>query len=176
MTDASLRDLADRTEITQVLYRYSRGLDRMDRDLALSIWHDDGTADYGGPEGSMNAADTVEMIWKSHEGYDRHSHQMTNHLIDVAGDRAVSETYAMVTLRKVPEDGIILQRQAVCRYLDRWSRRDGRWAIDHRQLIIDFLTDTEHDESVTRISPKSIRGLTDDSFELFEVGSARIKR
>ena len=43
MTDDAEAKLA----ITEVLYRYCRALDRMDRDLADTIWHPGGTADYG---------------------------------------------------------------------------------------------------------------------------------
>jgi hypothetical protein len=31
------------------------------------------------------------------------------------------------------------------RYVDRWSRRDGRWAIDHRQFVPDSYTRIEFD-------------------------------
>ena len=30
------------------------------------------------------------------------------------------------------------QMQVWARYCDTWSRRDGHWAIDHRNTVIDF--------------------------------------
>ena len=44
VTDA-LRELSDKQAITEVIYRYCRGLDRMDADLVRAVWHPGGTAD-----------------------------------------------------------------------------------------------------------------------------------
>ena len=45
MTDdalaAKMQALIDRNEILDVLHRYSRGMDRQDRELARSVYHDD---------------------------------------------------------------------------------------------------------------------------------------
>jgi hypothetical protein len=56
-------------------------------------------------------------MWKLHGGMETHSHQMTNLRIEVAGERAVSETYVTVVLRSA-----------------------GRWAIDHRIYLNDWMT------------------------------------
>src|ERR1700676_916277 len=40
-------ELGAKQAITEVLYRYCRAIDRMDRDLASTIWHPGGSADYG---------------------------------------------------------------------------------------------------------------------------------
>src|SRR5438477_89804 len=42
MTNDELETLAAKQAITEVIYRYCRGLDRMDRALALSVWHPGG--------------------------------------------------------------------------------------------------------------------------------------
>ena len=48
MTDlARLEAAADRQEITDLIYRYCRAMDRMDHEQGYAIWHEDGTADYG---------------------------------------------------------------------------------------------------------------------------------
>ena len=44
----SLDALLDTQAIRDVLSRYCRGLDRMDRPMAESVWHEGGTADYVG--------------------------------------------------------------------------------------------------------------------------------
>jgi hypothetical protein len=36
------------------------------------------------------------------------------------------------------EGAKVLQRQFWARYVDAWSRRDGLWAIDKRECVIDF--------------------------------------
>ena len=40
-------DVIDKQAITEIIYRYCRGLDRMDRELTLSCWHEGGTDDHG---------------------------------------------------------------------------------------------------------------------------------
>jgi SnoaL-like domain len=129
-------DTEAKLAITEVLYRYCRALDRMDRVLADTIWHPGGTADYG-PTFQGPAAGLLDTMWAGHAKLLGHSHQVTNVLIEVRGDRAASEAYVTGTLWDLTATGAMSQLVAVGRYLDRWSRRDGRWAIDHRQFIYD---------------------------------------
>jgi len=52
------------------------------------------------------------------------------------------------------------------RYLDRWSRRAGRWAIDHRVWVLDF---DEQDRPVTARPPGGgSRDRSDPSYALFD--------
>lgn len=122
--------------ITEVLYRYCRALDRMDRPLADSVWHPGGTADYG-PTFQGTAAGLLDMMWAGHAKLTGHSHQVTNVLIEVDGDEAASESYVTGTLWQTNDAGTLDHMVAVGRYLDRWSCRDGIWAIDHRRFVYD---------------------------------------
>ena len=83
MTNDELETLAAKQAITEVIYRYCRGLDRMDRTLALSVWHPGGTADYGEEMYVGTGEGFVDWVWQQHAHFDRHSHQITNILIDV---------------------------------------------------------------------------------------------
>lgn len=133
-----LHELAAKDEIREQIYNYARGLDRMDRELATRVWHPYGTANYIGTyEGT--GAGFVDWVWPRHETMTAHSHQITNVLIEVDGDTAVSEAYVMASLHTQTVDGAttLLVRS---RYADTWSKRDGRWAIDHRLAITDFRT------------------------------------
>jgi hypothetical protein len=129
-------DFEAKQAITEVIYRYCRALDRMDRPLADTVWHPDGTADYGityrGP-----AAGLLDVFWTNHAKLLGHSHQVTNILIEVDGARAGSESYAVGTLWQIAEPGILSTMITIGRYLDRWSCRDGVWAIDHRRFVYD---------------------------------------
>jgi hypothetical protein len=135
MTDAIERLLAKQA-ITEMLYRYCRAYDRMDVELALSVWHPGGTVAYGdrydGP-----VADYVGPSWDYRAKLSGFSHQVSNILIDVSGERAVSEAYVTATLQFAPEEGQVAEDVWRGRYLDRWSCRDGVWAIDHRQFVAD---------------------------------------
>lgn len=139
MTDSLVAELAAKQAITEVLHRYCRGLDRMDRAMAESVWHADGTADYG-PMFNGTGRGFVEWVWAAHAGFARHSHMVANPLIEVdpAAGTAASETYVSVWLRTAPHDGVVTDIHGRGRYVDRWSRRDGVWAIDHRRYVDDL--------------------------------------
>ncbi len=167
MSDA-LQELADKQSITEVIYRYCRGLDRMDADLARTVWHPSGTADYGAIFAGTGEQ-FVEWVWKVHEMAARHSHQITNILIEVDGDKATSEAYVTVALRAKTDAAEALEYEARGRYLDRWSRRDGRWAIDHRQ----FVQDLSRTHPADRLEPddgQSRRDRGDPSYDFLTSG------
>ena len=125
-------------EITEAIYRYCRAVDRMDRELASTVFHEDATADYG-PTYSGSAEGLIENLWRNHSKLLGHSHQVTNILIEVNGDRAGSESYAFGTLWDTTPDGALVVLTAYGRYLDRWSRRRGAWAVDHRRFVYDLV-------------------------------------
>jgi len=127
----ALDRLVAKQAITEALHSYCHGLDRFDRDLA-DIWHPGGSASYSGIfEGT--GAEFLDWVWPVHESVETTSHQVTNVLIHVDGDRATSETYVTACLRGADVD--IIERG---RYSDTWSCRDGRWGIDERRYTSDI--------------------------------------
>lgn len=132
----SLQEMSDRQEITDQIYRYCRAIDRIDHELGYSIWHEDGTADYGHNfQGTGRAF--IDQVCQQHGGMQQHSHQMSNIIIELDGDRAGSEGYVTATLRMLRE-GRVIEIRVISRYIDTWSRRNGRWAIDHRIAIMEM--------------------------------------
>lgn len=131
-----LQEIADRMAISDVIYRYCRAMDRIDAELGYTVWHENGEADYGVIyRGSGRGF--IDWVCDVHRGMVALSHRVTNVLITLDGDRAGSETYVIATLRRKDGDRL-LQTMAWGRYLDRWSRREGRWAIDRRLYVHDF--------------------------------------
>lgn len=158
-----LHELAAKDEIREQIYNYARGLDRMDMELSKRVWHADGTAHYIGTyEGT--GAGFVDMVWPFHERLTAHSHQITNVLIEVDGDTAVSEAYVMASLHSQTADGATtpLVRS---RYADTWSRQDRRWAIDHRIAITDFRTTSAADDPGEPTEGRRDRG--DPSYQAY---------
>ncbi len=133
----TLRELADRQAITDLIYRYCRSVDRLDIALGRSIFHEDGYADYGADVYQGNGRDVIDRICKQHQQLINHSHNVTNILIELDGERAASETYVVAALR-MRRDDKLLQIDLWGRYVDQWSKRDGRWGIDRRISIRDF--------------------------------------
>ena len=166
MNDNQLHKLASKQAIHDTLSRYCRGLDRMDKAMACSVWHDDGTAHYIDMfEGSGHGF--VDWVWQAHEGMERHSHQISNVLIEVEDNTAISEAYVTVVLWTNPDNNG--QQQEIIgrsRYLARWSVRDQRWAIDHRTHVLDMQTI----QPLTRgeVNKQSSRDLDDVSYSLLK--------
>ncbi len=155
--------LEAKEEIRAVLARYCRAIDRMDKQLAYDVWHPDGTANYvGNFEGTGRGF--VDWVWHVHTAMQRHTHQIANTLIEVDGDQARSETYVTVTLW--PRDMERVEISVRGRYLDSWSRREGRWAIDHRTHLVDL--QSTHEASRAPASEASCRNTVDASYALFD--------
>lgn len=166
MSEASARSaISDRLEIIDILYRYCRAVDRMDRDLGYSIWHDDAVVDYGADVYRGTGRGVIDFVCEAHKGTLAHTHRVTNIVLDLADDSAVSEAYVMATLR-VMRDGRLYQIVSHGRYLDRWARRAGRWGIVRRDTIIDF--DEIGEVTPIRMTSPARRDRTDPSYAVLE--------
>jgi hypothetical protein len=124
-------DLRSRAEILDCVHRYARGVDRLDRALVLSAYHPDAIDDHGtfvgGPEGF------VEYFFDLHRrAHHSTSHIISNHLCEIDGDTAHAETYYIFASMNVAGPPVTL---AGGRYIDRFERRDGRWAIAVRKCV-----------------------------------------
>jgi ketosteroid isomerase-like protein len=139
MNDAELRELADKQAIRDLIYTYCRAVDREDVALGYSVWHEDGQADYGATFFQGRGKDVIDFICRSSKGLISQSHQVTNILIELAGDHAGSEAYISSSYR-LEQNGQLMHMGVWARYLDSWDRRDGRWGLAHRKVIFD------HDE------------------------------
>ena len=166
--DDALRVQLVKQEIRDALSRYCRAMDRRDEPLAAATWHPDGTADYGDTFRGTGEG-FAKWVTEIHLGFERHSHQISNVLVEVAGERAVSEAYVAVALWGAPAgDGSVMQVTSRGRYLDRWSLRNGRWAVDDRHYVEDFTTfQTLAAPEIGAVSPLSSRDANDPSYALF---------
>jgi hypothetical protein len=104
-------------------------VDRQDWVLARELYHDDAFDDHGFFKGPPDAF--LAHIAKLHEVQDHSMHFNTNVLIEFqAADRAFVETYVLV-LQRFKDKRV----SASARYLDRFERRNGKWAVAHRTLV-----------------------------------------
>ena len=153
--------------ITKALYLYCRAVDRLDHELGYTLWHEDGEADYGAAIYQGTGRGFVDFVIESHLALAGHSHQVTNVIIELDGDRAASEAYVTAALRMVEEDGTLKQMTVRGRYLDRWSFRNGRWAIDKRRYLLDF--DEIRTIEGTVFPPESTRDGSDPSYTVLDL-------
>ncbi len=132
-----LRSVADRQQIADLIYRYCRSVDRLDIPLGHSIWHEDGIADYGADVYRGNGRGVIDHICAQHRYTLHYSHQVSNIIIELDGERAGSESYVAASLR-IRRGEQLKQIGVWGRYIDRWSKRNGRWGLDRRVALRDF--------------------------------------
>jgi hypothetical protein len=137
LIDAAIVALADRATITDLICRYCRSVDRLDMPLGHSIWHEDGWADYGADVYQGAGKGVIDLICTQHRHTLHHSHQVSNILIALDGDRAGSEAYCTASLR-IEREGVLRRMTIWNRYVDRWELRAGRWGLVRRDTIRDF--------------------------------------
>jgi hypothetical protein len=133
-TDADrLGQLLDKQEIGEALARFSRGIDRLDREICLSAFHEDAEMAAGPFVGS--AAECADWAFPMHEqGQILTHHALLNTMIDLDGDTAHVETYYLFVARNKDESLM----QAGGRYIDRFERRGGAWKIALRTNAIEW--------------------------------------
>ena len=134
----ALQSLLDKEAIRDAALRYTRGVDRHDDALLVSAYHPDATDDHGAFIGSVEAF--VEYVNRVHtQNWVCHQHYVTNQVIDLDGDQAHCESYFMAVLKR-PD--------ATCdlvggRYLDRFERRSGHWAVADRICMVEWNCDAK---------------------------------
>ncbi len=158
---AAVELLMAKDQIREQIYNYCRGLDRMDKPLSLAVWHPGATVNFAG-NFTGTGPEWIERVWVGHARIHSHAHQMTNIIMKVNGDKATSETYFIVSLHAQPTETSASTRLIRGRYADRWSRLNGKWAIDHREILVDF----ETTETSSGPNPKAPgrRDRTDSSY------------
>lgn len=132
---AALRQLLDRQAIQDCLHRYTRGVDRLDRELLLSAYHEDAIDDHGAFVGKPAAfADWALPHHREHQKTT--NHLILNHSCELNGDTAHSETYCIyIGINRSGTIDLIGNR-----YIDRLERREGRWAIARRVCVVEWIS------------------------------------
>ncbi len=136
--------LTDRLEIQDVLYRYCRGVDRLDLEMVVDCYFPDAVDHHGGYVG--DAAGLARDIQERHRTIDSSQHFVTNVLVDFTGDDSADvESYCLCYLRQQadPETGEHELSTIRCRYVDRFERRGEQWRIADRIVVFDEVR-TEH--------------------------------
>jgi hypothetical protein len=136
--EARLHELLAKQEITEVVYRLAHAYDRADHELAASCYHPDATENHGLFDGPAErfiaevarpiaASPTRRSLWRT----------VTSVLVEVDGDVARAESHVFF-FGEAERDGEPVDTLTGSRYLDRFERRQGRWAITHRDVVLDW--------------------------------------
>ncbi len=185
-------ELVAKQACLDTLMRYTRGIDRCDPELVRSAYHADAYDDHGGYQGDVDGF----LAWVKPTVMDTFictMHKLGNVLIEIDGNRAFAETYAIahhvaartatpagstpsvsapsgpVDLRAPSGEGASDMVMGV-RYLDRLEERGDGWKIAHRQMSFEWERALEIGSQ--REFPGFLRGLRDGSDPVLQ-GSSR---
>lgn len=129
-----VQEILDREAIRDCLMRYARGVDRFDRATILSAFHPDFVDEHGKFVGTRE--EFVDWALDQHsKTHLSTQHFLMNHRCELAGDVAHTESYFMFV--GMNRQGKPLQMNGG-RYVDRFEKRDGTWAIAYRELLRDW--------------------------------------
>lgn len=139
MSDANANELSDRIEITNVLYRYAKGIDDKNLQQVLDCFSPDIEMDLLGRK--VAGIDTVTRLLRGEYGGPRSAigvdrinastHVLANILISLHGNTASADTQGIANLHATRDDQDVFLVRGV-RYLDEFRKADGRWTICKR--------------------------------------------
>lgn len=156
VSDPAVERLVAEAAIRDVIARYCQGVDDRDYERVRECYHLDARHERGGFAGSgteivdwiAGIRDTLIHCWHL-VGYPR--------IESLEGDRAEVETYTLANQRLPGRDGgPPVDRLTPCRYLDTFTRVEGRWRIAHRRAL--YLPAQELPVSPAVESPDSFSG------------------
>lgn len=131
--------IVDRLAIADVLHRHSRGLDRSDAALIRGCYWPDAELDYGVYKGPAHPfADLV--VGALTDSYELTRHSISNTTFAFDGEQARTESYVDAN-HLFP--GGTQELRVGSRYLDLLEKREGKWRMLQRQVVIDWSQSSE---------------------------------
>ena len=141
MRDPELQHLLDKQAIHEVVLRYCRGIDRMDRELVRDCYWPDATDEHGSFSGTRD--EYVAWVFdRMLPRYVMTMHFVGNVLVEVDDDRAKSEAYG-IAMHRTGSDKPAHNLRTGFRYVDDFARRDGQWRIARRVCTLEWTLHTD---------------------------------
>ncbi len=138
---AQIQLLLDREAIRDCIYRYCRGIDRVDEALLRAAYWPDATDSHGPYQGSASGFIDWAMAKLASAG--RGVHFVGNILIELHGHTAAVETYFQAVQESTDASGTVQHLHIWGRYADRFEKRDGEWRVSARVVIYDAINQAE---------------------------------
>jgi len=191
-----LRALQDRQDIQHLLTRYARAIDRLDIELLKSLYHPDARDDHASFKGTAQEF-AEHAIGFLRDAFVTTMHHVTHSHINVVGDEAAAESYYYAYHRmegdhakvagffgktyadRCAADGTLDDgHEFICggRYVDRLSRRDGKWRIAKREITVEWKhfrpsTHGDPESGIEAIAAPARRDREDIAYRFFaEIG------
>jgi SnoaL-like domain len=163
--------LAARAEIRDVVYRWCRAIDRLDYSSIKTLFHPDAIDSHGMYDGGIDGL--VDWIEERHRTIPISTHSVSNMLIEfLEPNVAVVETYCFAVQRYGDDAGGSLAQlakgaektsgavdvMACVRYVDRFSKRQAGWLIEHRSVVYDSVMTFRVPEDAPKLASNWIIG------------------
>ena len=133
----ALTQLLDREAIRECMFRYCRGIDRLDEQALRSAYWPDATDRHGPYSGS--ATGFIDWAVEKLKTSERSVHLVSNMSITLHGNSAGVETYFQALQRDRDAQGMLQEVFLAGRYVDRFEKRGGEWRVAARVVVYDWL-------------------------------------
>ncbi len=128
-------ELADREAIRECLYRYSRGVDRLDADMLRSAYWPEAIDKH--LEFRGNVEEFIAWSFPIMGAMDQTMHMIANILITIDGATADVESY-FYGYHRITVGGTKSDVIGAGRYLDRFEKRGDEWRVIERLVLTDW--------------------------------------
>lgn len=135
--NSQLQQLLDREAIRDCIYRFCRGIDRIDDTALRSAYWPDASCRHGARVGS--GSDFVNWALENRKTAGRAIHLIGNILIELSDNAAAVESYFRTTLGGRDAQNNPQETLLAGRYIDRFECRDGEWRIAARTVVYDWV-------------------------------------
>jgi hypothetical protein len=129
-------EFADREAIRDCMYRYARGIDRLDEELVRGAYWPGAIDHHLSFKGPIE--DFLAWSFPMMRAMDQNMHLIANILIRLSGTKAEVESSFYGITRVKNEQGVMRDIIAAGRYLDKFERRGEEWRIAERKVMTDW--------------------------------------
>jgi len=143
----SMQAVIDRTLIRELMDTYGVVHDQGSADEYADLFADDGEIVTGGPASIKGRQALVAQARRDHERFDQEKgadgkmtsimrHLISNAQISITGPNTATGTCYVTTVVKKGSVGPAIL--SVSRYSDRYTKQNGRWRIQRREIALEF--------------------------------------
>ncbi|MDR3424935.1 MAG: nuclear transport factor 2 family protein [Alphaproteobacteria bacterium] len=167
-----LQAVIDKSDITDVLTKFARGIDRIDENLLRSVLHHDATLDLGPGVFQGTSGDYVRWVLGVLQGIRSSHHLIGNVRVELEGDAALVESYfhAHIRIEKpIGREDVFMGGRNLDRFERRPSGSAGVWKIMHRKQILDWVRTQSASDIFYHQNPDALwsyRTKTDASYHM----------
>jgi hypothetical protein len=167
-----LSELLDKQDITEVMYKFARALDRVDGELMKSTYWEDAIEEHQDPIfpdlffWNDNAWKFVPVAMEGFKSLKVTQHRISNMLIEIDGNTAKAECYVWA-YHVHEEEGVDKEGILGGRHLFNFEKRNNEWRILHRTTLFDWNKNQEANAIWSEKYSDKYRGFrnkSDDSY------------